>query len=189
MAAPIGRQSPAASTETRTFKHCGSRFAIDPQKFHDYWFSGCVRRARARFETARYVIDGPHCITFVERITAGEERWHAIGSLENIIIIVAVHTRRRHQTKSCASSQPAVRHGMKEICMPKLKAEKKKELQRLAARPDREIDLSDIREIREFPSDALIGKFCRPKKASVTIRIDADVLALLRSSGKDIKPA
>ncbi len=36
----------------------------------------------------------PHCITFVERITAGEERWHAIGSLENIIIIVVVHTYR-----------------------------------------------------------------------------------------------
>ena len=68
--------------------------------------------------------------------------------------------------------------------MPRLTAEKKKELQRLAARPDREIDLSDIPEIREIPSDAVIGKFYRPKKASVTIRIDADVLAWLRSSGE-----
>ncbi len=68
--------------------------------------------------------------------------------------------------------------------MPKLTAEKKKELQRLAARPDGEIDFSDIPEIREFPSDAVIGKFYRPKKASVTIRIDADVLAWLRSSGE-----
>ncbi len=68
--------------------------------------------------------------------------------------------------------------------MPKLTVEKKKELQRLAARPDREIDLSDIPEIRELPSDAVIGKFYRPKKASMTIRIDADVLAWLRSSGE-----
>ena len=67
--------------------------------------------------------------------------------------------------------------------MPRLTAEKKKELQRLAARPDREIDLSDIPEIREFPSDAVMGKFYRPKKASLTIRIDADVLGWLRSSG------
>jgi uncharacterized protein (DUF4415 family) len=73
---------------------------------------------------------------------------------------------------------------MKEACMPKLTAEKKKKLQRLAARPDREIDLSDIAEIREIPSDAVIGKFYRPRKASVTIRIDADVLAWLRSSGE-----
>ena len=73
---------------------------------------------------------------------------------------------------------------MKEVCMPKLTTEKKKELQRLAARPYREIDLSDIPEIRDFPRDAVIGKFYRPKKASVTIRLDADVLAWLRSSGE-----
>jgi uncharacterized protein (DUF4415 family) len=73
---------------------------------------------------------------------------------------------------------------MKETYMPRLTAEKKKKLQILAARPDREIDLSDIPEIREMPSDAVIGKFYRPKKASVTIRIDADVLAWLRSSGE-----
>lgn len=68
--------------------------------------------------------------------------------------------------------------------MPRLTAENKKKLQRLATRPDREIDLSDIPEIREIPSDAVIGKFYRPKKTSVTIRIDADVLAWLRSSGE-----
>jgi len=73
---------------------------------------------------------------------------------------------------------------MKETYMPRLTAENKKQLKRLAARPDREIDLSDIPEIREIPSAAVIGKFYRPKKASVTIRIDADVLAWLRSSGE-----
>ena len=73
---------------------------------------------------------------------------------------------------------------MKETYMPRLTAEKREKLQRLATRPDREIDLSDIAEIREIPSDAVIGKFYRPKKASVTIRIDADVLAWLRSSGE-----
>jgi len=34
-----------------------------------------------------------------------------------------------------------------------------------------------------LPSDAVIGKFYKPKKASVTIRIDADVLAWLKGSG------
>jgi uncharacterized protein (DUF4415 family) len=73
---------------------------------------------------------------------------------------------------------------MKGIYMPKLTAEKRKKLERLAARPDREIDLSDIPEIQEMPSDAVIGKFYRVKKASVTIRIDADVLAWLKASGE-----
>ena len=68
--------------------------------------------------------------------------------------------------------------------MPKLSAEKRKELQKLAARPDREIDLSDIPEIREIPSDAVIGRFYRPKKTSVTIRLDADVVAWLKADGE-----
>jgi uncharacterized protein (DUF4415 family) len=72
---------------------------------------------------------------------------------------------------------------MKGIYMPRLSAEKRKRLERLAARPEREIDFSDIPEIREIPSDAVIGKFYRPKKETVTIRLDADVLAWLKSSG------
>ena len=38
-------------------------------------------------------------------------------------------------------------------------------------------------EIKEFPSDAVIGKFYRPKKTSVSIRIDSDVLAWLKATG------
>jgi uncharacterized protein (DUF4415 family) len=68
--------------------------------------------------------------------------------------------------------------------MHKLSAEKRKELQELAKRPDSEIDLSDIPEIRQIPSDAVIGKFYRPKKKSVTIRLDADVIAWLKASGE-----
>ena len=68
--------------------------------------------------------------------------------------------------------------------MPKLTAEKRKELLRLAKMPDRRIDLSDIPEIENIPSDAVIGKFYRPKKTSVTIRLDADVLAWLKATGE-----
>ena len=67
--------------------------------------------------------------------------------------------------------------------MAKLSAEKRKELQKLAARPDREIDLSDIPEIREIPPDAVIGRFYRPKKTTVTIRLDVDVVAWLKATG------
>ena len=68
--------------------------------------------------------------------------------------------------------------------MPKLSPEKRKELLKLAARPDREIDLTDIPEIREIPSDAVIRKFYRPKKTTVTIRLDADVVAWIKASGE-----
>jgi len=68
--------------------------------------------------------------------------------------------------------------------MPKLTAEKRKELLRLAKMPDSRLDLSDIPEIKNIPSDAVIGKFYRPRKTSVTIRLDADVLAWLKATGE-----
>ena len=37
------------------------------------------------FETAQLVFDDPQCVTFVERVADGEERWHAIGSIEKIL--------------------------------------------------------------------------------------------------------
>ena len=67
--------------------------------------------------------------------------------------------------------------------MTKLTTEKRKELAKLAKMPDSRIDLSDIPEIKNLPSDAVIGKFYRPKKTSVTIRLDADVLAWLKATG------
>lgn len=67
--------------------------------------------------------------------------------------------------------------------MKKLSGEKRRALQKLAARPDRDIDLSEIPEIREIPSDAVIGRFYRPKKVSLSIRLDADVVEWLKSAG------
>jgi uncharacterized protein (DUF4415 family) len=53
------------------------------------------------------------------------------------------------------------------------------ELQRLAQRPDEEIDLSDIPEI---PSEAVTGSFYRPQQQSAPLRLDAAVLARLKAS-------
>ena len=68
--------------------------------------------------------------------------------------------------------------------MNKLSAEKRREMRKLAARPESEIDLSDIPEIREIPSDAVIGRFYRPKKTTVTIRLDGDVVSWLKAAGE-----
>ncbi|MGB9241833.1 MAG: BrnA antitoxin family protein [Candidatus Acidiferrales bacterium] len=67
--------------------------------------------------------------------------------------------------------------------MRNLSRKQKKELRTLAAKPDSEIDLTDIPEIVDW-SGAVVGKFYRPIKKSLTIRVDADVLAWLRSHGK-----
>ena len=68
--------------------------------------------------------------------------------------------------------------------MTKLTAKKRKDLLKLAQMPDSQIDLSDIPEIKNLPPDAVVGKFYRPKKATITIRLDADVLAWLKATGE-----
>ncbi len=57
------------------------------------------------------------------------------------------------------------------------------EIRKLKRMKDRKIDLTDIPEIRDW-SKAVVGKFYRPIKKPLTIRLDADVLAWLKSGGK-----
>jgi uncharacterized protein (DUF4415 family) len=68
---------------------------------------------------------------------------------------------------------------------PALTKKQKAELAALAARPDSEIDFSDIPPLtEEFWKNAARGKFYKPIKTSTTVRIDSDVLAWLRAQGK-----
>ncbi len=56
------------------------------------------------------------------------------------------------------------------------------ELAALAAKREQDIDTSDLPEIKDWRG-AEIGKFYRPVKKSVTIRLDADVLAWFKARG------
>jgi len=67
--------------------------------------------------------------------------------------------------------------------IPKLTEAQLEELKRLAERPDEDIDFSDIPEITDF-SGFEVGKFYRPVKESVTVRLDADVVNWLKRDGK-----
>jgi uncharacterized protein (DUF4415 family) len=59
-----------------------------------------------------------------------------------------------------------------------------KEWEYLVNMPDEEIDFSDIPETTEAMwKNAVVGKFYRPIKKQVTVRIDADILAWLQSAG------
>ena len=60
----------------------------------------------------------------------------------------------------------------------------RRELQRLAVRPDSEIDFSDAPEGRPLASEVEVGRFYRPIKQLVSLRVDADVLAWFRGQGK-----
>ena len=66
--------------------------------------------------------------------------------------------------------------------MKKLTEKQAKQLAALSKMKDEDIDLSDIPEITDW-SNAVRGKFYRPVKQSLTIRLDADVIAWLKSQG------
>ena len=62
----------------------------------------------------------------------------------------------------------------------------KKRLAELAARPDSEIDYSDIPPLDEkFWKNAIPNPFYRPVKQQITLRIDADILAWLRAQAPE----
>jgi uncharacterized protein (DUF4415 family) len=66
-----------------------------------------------------------------------------------------------------------------------LSARQKKQLVALAAMPDDEIDTSDIPELPpDAWKDAVRGRFYRPVKQAVSMRLDADVVAWLKKAGK-----
>lgn len=68
--------------------------------------------------------------------------------------------------------------------LPPITPERLEELKALAARPDSEIDLSDIPEWTEEQfKNAVRGRFYRPVKQQITARLDADVLDWLKSQG------
>jgi uncharacterized protein (DUF4415 family) len=65
-----------------------------------------------------------------------------------------------------------------------LTAKQKRELKALAKMPDSDIDTSDIPELPpEFWKNAVRGRFYRPIKKAVSIRLDEDVIAWLKKDG------
>ena len=69
--------------------------------------------------------------------------------------------------------------------LPPLTEARKAELEALAERPDAEIDYSDIAPLDEtFWAQAVPNPFFKPVKMHVSVRIDSDVMAWLKSQGK-----
>ena len=66
--------------------------------------------------------------------------------------------------------------------MRKLTRELERDIRAIAAKKDEDIDFSDVPPVLDW-SGAEIGKFYRPRKKPVTIRLDADVIAWLKADG------
>ncbi len=67
--------------------------------------------------------------------------------------------------------------------MRKLTKEQKRDIRAIAAKRDEDIDFSDAPAVVDW-SGAEIGKFYRPTKKPVTMRLDSDVIAWLKADGR-----
>jgi len=67
--------------------------------------------------------------------------------------------------------------------MKKLSKAQKQDIAAIRATRDEDIDLSDMPEVVDW-SKAEVGKFYRPPKKAVTMRLDSDVIEWLKGFGK-----
>jgi len=67
--------------------------------------------------------------------------------------------------------------------MRKHTAEQKRDSKTIAAKSDGDIDFSDALPDSDW-SAAEVGKFYRPKKTPITMRLDSDVTARLKTDGR-----
>jgi uncharacterized protein (DUF4415 family) len=67
--------------------------------------------------------------------------------------------------------------------MRKLTKEQKRDIRAIAAKRDRDIDFSDAPPVLDW-SGAEIGKFYRPAKKPVTMRLDSDIIDWLKADGR-----
>lgn len=69
--------------------------------------------------------------------------------------------------------------------LPPLTKAQEDNLKRLAAMPDGEVDYDDMPALTDTQlAEMQRGRFYRPVKTQITARVDADVLAWLKSQGK-----
>ena len=64
-----------------------------------------------------------------------------------------------------------------------LKNTQKQDIRRLRAKRDEDIDLSDAPVVLDW-SKAEVGKFYRPPKKPVTMRLDVDIIDWLKAEGR-----
>lgn len=134
------------------------------------------------FETAALVFDDPYVLSDLDHVVDDEERWQTIGTIGVLIVFVA-HLWWDEDGEEVIRLISAERRVRRKENLMKLTKNQAKQIRALKRMKDEDIDFTDIPEKTDW-SNAVVGKFYRPIKKSLTIRIDADVLAWVKKQGK-----
>ena len=155
------------------------RFEWDKQKNRQN-----PRKHNVRFETAMLVFDDRYALTQRDFTFEDEERWITVGAIRPGSSLLVVHTFYEKQgEESSVSFRLAQLSRTKGGPMRKLTREQKRDIRAIAAKRDEDIDSSDAPPLLDW-SGAEIGKFYRPKKKPVTLRLDSDIIAWLKAGGR-----
>ena len=98
-----------------------------------------------------------------------------------VLLVVHTHVERGGE-EVIRIIQRARQSPVKGKSMRKLTKVQKEDIKKLRAKRDADIDFSDAPLVLDW-SKAEIGKFYRPAKKPVTIRLDSDVIDWLKSDG------
>src|SRR6202051_4048243 len=93
------------------------------------------------------------------------------------------HFVRKKMKRSFALFRLAPPNRTKGEPMRKLTKEQKRDIRAIAAKRHEDIDFSDAPAVVDW-SGAEIGKFYRPTKKPVTMRLDSDVIEWLKAYGR-----
>jgi uncharacterized DUF497 family protein len=133
------------------------RFEYDEEK-NEY----NLARHGVDFPTAALIFDDPYAMTIRDVLhDEDEERYNTVGEFSPGSILFVVHTLFANEKGEEQKRQAAV----------------------IAAKTDANIDLTDAREGVDW-SGAEIGKFYRPPRKPVTMRLDIDIIKWLKSHGR-----
>jgi uncharacterized DUF497 family protein len=141
-----------------------------------------LSKHKISFETAKSVFDDPHQVSVQDRVVGTEERWQTVGMVSGVVVIVA-HTWDEEDSGQVMRLISARKATARERgYMRKTNSSPASEIRALKQMKDREIDTTDIPLTADW-SKAVVGRFYRPIKKPVTIRLDADVLHWLKGQG------
>lgn len=143
-----------------------------------------LQKHKVSFDVAAMVFDDPHAVSLLDRVEGGEERWQTLGSAGGGYCYWWRIRFVKATAKSAFGSSRRARLLLERgNSMKKVSKKQAKELTAIARMPDDRIDLTDSPEVRDW-RNAVVGKFYRPIKTPVTIRVDADVLDWLKRQGR-----
>ncbi|MEA3033507.1 MAG: uncharacterized protein QOH86_1523 [Sphingomonadales bacterium] len=130
------------------------------------------------FELAVIALDDPLQLSTPDP-HGDDDRWRTLALVGQVCLFI-VHTLPEGEMRKDGSSAPGgPPHGkeepMKKNIEAELPAHLREEAERLAAMRDEDIDFSDAPEMTDW-SGGERGKFYRPRKQQLTLRLDADVV-------------